>query len=151
MIEDQSEKETESYLRNLAGPGEDKSVRPYKKEEGEERQNLVNEEQALSEVGERSRMSHRRSENVSRPGRVPKAKREYLASEMLSVLHDEESLGYYRLVAETVRPHKIFEALSEVRLASREGTIRSSRGAYFTNLIQNRRPQPPVELGDRSE
>ena len=94
IIEDPSEKETESYLRNFAGPGEDKIVlptpdkivRPYKKEEREEKQNLVNEEQALTGVEARA---------VSRPGRatpkaVPRAKREYLAQEMLSVLRDEK-------------------------------------------------------------
>jgi hypothetical protein len=131
IIEDPSGSETESYLRNFAGSGEDKIVRPYKKEEPEERQNLVNEEQALSEVGKTNRhLSRGRND-----GSVPKAKREYLAGEMLAVLRDERSLGYYRRVAETVQPHRIFEALGTVRQASRDGRIKKSRGALFTAII----------------
>ena len=148
IIEDPSEKETESYVRNFAGPGEDaivlptpdKSVRPYKKEEREERQNLVNGEQALSGVGEigSSRGATAGLVRTEPSKLVPRAKREYLASEMLAVLRDEHSLGYYRSVAEIVEPHEIFESLSVVRQLAREGRIRTSRGATFTGLIKRR-------------
>jgi DNA-binding transcriptional ArsR family regulator len=142
IIEDPSETETESYLRTFAGPGEDKivlptpdkNVRPYKKEEREERQNLVNEEQALSRVGEWAEKDEPpNSRSTTTP--VPRAKRDYLAGEMLAVLKDEHSLGYYRRVAASIEPHRIFEALSLVRQASREGRITKTRGALFTHLI----------------
>lgn len=104
IIEDPSTKETETYLQSFARVGEDnivlptpdKNVRPYKKDEKEEKQNLVNEEQALSRTGLRVERSQKMQ--------IPKAKREYLAQEILSVVHDEKSLGYYRSVAETVDP-----------------------------------------------
>jgi hypothetical protein len=83
VIEDPSAEETHRYLRNFAGPGEDKIVRPYKKEEREEKQNFVNEEQALSEVGEKTRKSPWQSMERGLDG-VPRAKREYLAGEMQS-------------------------------------------------------------------
>lgn len=67
---------------------------------------------------------------------MPKAKREYLAGEMLAVLQDEKSLGYYRRLAEMVDPHRIFEALSVVKQAAREGAIRKSRGAMFVTLVK---------------
>ncbi len=67
---------------------------------------------------------------------MPKAKREYLAGEMLAVLKDEGSLGYYRRVAETVEPQKIFEALSIVRQMSRAGRVRRNRGAAFVDLVK---------------
>jgi hypothetical protein len=134
IIEDPSEKETEGYLRSFAGPGEDKIVRPYKKEEREEKQNLVNEEQALSGVGESGR------EITGLPGEasimVPKAKREYLAKEVLAVLKDKHSLGYYRRVASSVEPSRIFEALSIVKQLSREGKVRKTRGALFVSLLR---------------
>jgi DNA-binding transcriptional ArsR family regulator len=138
IIEDPSERETESYVRTFAGPGEDKivlstpdkSVRPYKKEEREEKQNLVNEEQALSKVGELDTMARSRDS---------KAKREYLAQEMLNVLKDEHSLGYYRTIAESVAPHRIFEALSTVKQMSHEGRIRTTRGAVFVDRIKRGR------------
>jgi DNA-binding transcriptional ArsR family regulator len=141
IIEDPSEKETENYLRSFAGPGEDKIVlptpdkivRPYKKEEREEKQNLVNEEQALSEVGESGQRPTRLTGSRD-PSSIPKAKREYLAGEMLAVLKDEHSLGYYRKVAQTVPEHRIFETLSTIRQMSREGQVRN-RGALFTRMI----------------
>jgi hypothetical protein len=145
IIEDPSEKETASYLRNFAGPGEDqivlptpdKNVRPYKKEETEEKQNLVNEEQTLSEVGEPERGEERPTRRQQQPS-IPKAKREYLAGEMLAVLQDEHSLGYYRKVAETVEPHRVFEALSIVKQMSREGRIRKTKGAAFVSMLERR-------------
>jgi DNA-binding transcriptional ArsR family regulator len=135
IIEDPSEKETESYLRNFAGLGEDKIVRPYKKEEGEEKQKLVNEEQALSGVGEPGqRPTGPTGGRVPTP--IPKAKREYLADEMLAVLKDEHSLGYYRRVADTMEPHRIFEALSIVKQLSRDGRIRKTKGAAFVGIVK---------------
>jgi DNA-binding transcriptional ArsR family regulator len=143
IIEDPSEKETESYLRTFAGPGEDKivlptpdkNVRPYKKEETEEKQNLVNEEQALSEVGKRRQEPTGVAGNRE-PSTVPKAKREYLALEMLTILKDQHSLGYYRRVAETVEPQRIFEALSIVKQLGREHRILRSAGAAFAAIIR---------------
>jgi DNA-binding transcriptional ArsR family regulator len=143
IIEDPSEKETESYLRNFAGPGEDKivlptpdrNVRPYKKDEREEKQNLVNEEQALSEVGE-SGQDRQSFPSGRRPTVVPKAKREYLAQQMLAVLKDEHSLGFYRKVASRCPPETIFEALSIVKQTARDGAIRKTRGALFATLIR---------------
>lgn len=132
VIEDPLEAETKKYLRTFDDPGEDevvlptpdKIVRPYKNEERQERQNLVNGEQAHSGRGRR------------RLGAVPKAKREYLANEMLTVLQDEKSLGYYRRIAETVEQHRIFEALSVVKQMSREGKIRKTRGALFVSFVR---------------
>jgi flagellar biosynthesis regulator FlbT len=56
---------------------------------------------------------------------------------MLAVLKDEHSLGYYRRVAETVEPHRIFEALSVVKQMSREGRIRKTKGALFAHTIKH--------------
>jgi hypothetical protein len=46
------------------------------------------------------------------------------------------SLGYYRRVAGSVEPYRIFEALSFVKLASREGRIATGRGALFVHRYQ---------------
>lgn len=143
VIEDPSPQETDRYLEMVVKSGEDKIVRPspdrivrpYKKdEEPEERQNLVNGEQALSGIAESSRRPTK-----EHAGTVPRAKREYLAKEILAVLKDEHSLGYYRQVAETVEPQRIFEALSTIKQAAREGRIQRSPGAAFVSLIKGRR------------
>lgn len=154
MIEDPSAGETDLYLRTLDRSGEDriaprtpdKIIRPYKKEEREERQNLVNGEQALSQgdrgggrppehVGESIRAMRLVATGGRRAAPPDKAKREYLASEMLAVLKDGHSLGFYRKVAARCPPQIIFEALSVVKQAAREGAIRKTRGALFATLI----------------
>jgi hypothetical protein len=61
---------------------------------------------------------------------------EYLVDEMLSVLGDVESEGYYRRLAVTVPKDIIFEALSLVRRAVHEGKIRKSRGALFVAIVK---------------
>lgn len=134
IIEDPSAEEAEKYSQSFARVGEDKNVlppsdknvRPLKKENKEENK-LVNEEHALKEQGGKASL---------RPSKKNKAKRDYLANEMLSILRDEHSLGFYRKVAEEQEPARIFEALSIVKQASREGRIRRSRGAVFTALIR---------------
>lgn len=134
IIEDPSTTETGHYLRSFARVGEDKNVlppsdknvRPLKKPKREE-DKLVNEEQALK--SQRATMTRHLHPDA-------KAKREYVAQEIMSVVHDEKSLGFYRSIAERLEPHHIFEALSEVRLAAREGRIKTSRGAYFTSLVK---------------
>ncbi len=67
-----------------------------------------------------------------------RAKRGYLTQEMFNVSKDHHSLGYYRKVAQTVHPTLIFEAMSEVKLAARQGVIRSSRGALFAPILKQK-------------
>jgi len=61
---------------------------------------------------------------------------EYLVDEMLSVLGDVESEGYYRRLAATVPKDIIYEALSLVKRAVHEGKIRKTRGAFFVGVIK---------------
>ena len=124
-IEEASQEESEKYLSTIAiGPDtnvrgrEDTNVRPYKKEE-REKDKTVNAEQ--SSLRRRKRLSVEQL-----------AKREWLAGEMLKVLKDEHSLGFYRKVAELVPEHRIFQALSETKQATREDRIRTSQGRFFT-------------------
>jgi DNA-binding MarR family transcriptional regulator len=131
-IEEPSEEESKHYLStNAIGPDigvrgrEDMDVRPYKKEEGE-KDKTVNEEQ--SSWKGRQQLSGEQ-----------KAKREWLAGEILAVLKDERSLGFYRKVAESVPEHRIFEALSEVKMAANERRIKKTKGAMFTALLQTLR------------
>jgi DNA-binding transcriptional ArsR family regulator len=123
-IEEPSDEETKAYL-SLVGldpdtndrVNPDTDVRPLKKDEEEERQNHVNAAKPKMDADARAR-------------------RDWLAQEMLEVLHDEHSLGFYRKVAQTVPEQRVFEALSEVRLADREGRVRTSKGALFVALIR---------------
>ena len=126
-IEDPSQAELEAYLSTITtgpdirvGGTPDTDVRGIKEDESEYRQNHVNGDS-----------SQRTDEN--------RAKRDCLAGEILDQLGDEHSLGFYRKVAFEVNEHKIFEALSEVRLASKEKKIRTSKGALFTALVRQKR------------
>jgi DNA-binding transcriptional ArsR family regulator len=154
VIEDPSAGETQRYLATFAGRGSDssvrptpdKNVRPYKKEEREERQNIVNVDKSLleQERGERRPYEHishtirelATSLKARSKGAPPeKAKREYLAQEMVRVLGDPHSLGCYRRIAERCPPPVIYEALGRVKEMAREGRIRKNRGALFAHLM----------------
>ena len=87
----------------------------------------------LSETQERLGWERKGNPSTSSP---QKAEREYLAREMLAILKDQKSLGFYRRIAKTVPPGRIFEALSTIRQMSREGSIRKNRGAAFVSLIR---------------
>ena len=63
------------------------------------------------------------------------AKREHLVQQMVDVLGDEHSLGFYRKVATTVPEQRVSGALSQTRLASREGMIRDGAGKFFAGLV----------------
>ncbi|MEX2158152.1 MAG: helix-turn-helix domain-containing protein [Dehalococcoidia bacterium] len=128
-IEEPSEEESEKYLSTVSmgrdtdvTGGGDTDVTPYKKEEGEKNKTVNGEHSSLRR---RKRLS---AEQL--------AKREWLAGEMLKVLKDEHSLGFYRLVAATVPEHRVFGALSEVKLAIAERRIRTTSGALFVSLIR---------------
>lgn len=127
-IEEPSKEESERYLSTMTiGPDTDvrgrgdTDVRPYKKEESET-DKTVNAEQS------------------SWKGRIglsaeQRAKREWLATEMLRVLGDEHSRGFYRKVAQRLPDHKVLEALAEVRIARREGRIHTTSGAMFAAIV----------------
>jgi len=70
-----------------------------------------------------------------------KAKRDWLTGEMLKVLKDDLSLGFYRKVAQTVPEHRVFEALSEVKSTIQEGRIRRSPGSLFTHIVAGEHPK----------
>lgn len=128
-IEEPSAEESQRYLSEVAiGPDtgvrgrEDTDVRPYKKEEREEHK-TVNAEQSSSK-------------GKKRLSADALAKREWLAREILKVCKDTHSLGFYRKVAETVPEHRVFAALSEVKLTTQEEHVRVSRGALFSSLVK---------------
>jgi hypothetical protein len=62
--------------------------------------------------------------------------RGYLVDEMLSVLGNRDSEGYYQRLAARVPKDIIFEALSLVKRAAREGKVRKSRGALFVAIVK---------------
>jgi hypothetical protein len=61
---------------------------------------------------------------------------------MLAVLKDEHSLGYYRRIAGSIEPPRIFETLSVVKQLSHEGRITKSRGAAFVSMIDRKKWEP---------
>ncbi len=132
-IEEPSEEESEQYLSTIAmgrdtnvTPTRDTDVTPYKKEEPEKDKTVNAEQSSRRGKGER-----RKSLSAEE-----RAKREWLAQEILKVCGDKHSLGFYRGIAQRVPEHRVFKALSEVRLAARENRIRISRGALFASLIR---------------
>jgi DNA-binding transcriptional regulator YhcF (GntR family) len=153
VIEDASELETKHYLANYARErvGEDKNalgtldknVHTNKKESKQETFKPVNEdkpsrtgENGFERIGStlKRRTADLRATGERQPP-TPKAKRDYLAQQMLSVLGDEQSLGYYRRVASALHEHVIFDALGQVAEAVRGGSTVRNRGALFVSLL----------------
>ena len=84
-------------------------------------------------------------------GKTWDAPTQYLVNEMLSVLHDTESEGYYRRVASTAPKSIIFEALSLVKRAVAEGKIRKSRGALFVAIVKRACADRDIRLAGRAQ
>src|SRR5204862_176133 len=66
--------------------------------------------------------------------RKSSSRRGWLAWEVLSLTGDEQSLGCYRAIAERCDQQLVFEAMSLLKEARREGSIRQSRGALFVGI-----------------
>jgi hypothetical protein len=133
-IEEPSEKESKRYLSTMATgrdtdvtPTRDKNVTPQEESEESSQKQTKPLTAAKAFKGRRGGKRFLSAEES--------AKREWIASEILDVCGDHKSFAFYREIAAEVPDQRVFEALSEVRLASRESRIRTSRGAYFTSLI----------------
>ena len=96
---------------------------PHRKEESEKDKTVNAEQSSWTGMGQRLSAEER-------------AKREWLAADMVRFCGDLHSLGFYRKVARRVPEQRIFEVLSEVRTAVREGRVKKSPGALFVSIIQ---------------
>jgi DNA-binding MarR family transcriptional regulator len=153
VIEDPSAEETKRYLAGFGGKGEDTDVRPPRTEmsapvkENKEEERATNVNEIKSNRGEGRDCEHisdaiaevKSSLNGRRRNQSPaKARREYLAQQMLEVLGDRHSLGCYRRIAERCPPHLIYETLGLVKEMAQEGRVRRSRGALFVEVVKRR-------------
>lgn len=163
VIEDPSAGETQRYLQTfgeqgadkIVRPAPDKDVRPYKKEKREERQNIVNAVESIRNGGEKrpyEHISHTIRELTTSLGTggkavsPEKAKREYLAQEMLNVLGDAHSLGCYRRIAESCPPPVIYQALGHLKELVQTRQV-ERRGALFVQMIKGLAVVRGIELG----
>ena len=123
-IEDISEQEGRLYEEKFLGG--DKNVSPGATKMSPE---VIQREERLNDVASGT--------SSGKTWDAPsEAEQQYLVHEMLAVLHDTESEGYYRRLAATVPKNIIFEALSLVKRAVAEGKIRKSRGALFVAIVK---------------
>lgn len=148
VIEDPSGVETQRYLAAFGQeergdksvtPTPDKSVTPHLEEDKEQERQISltrvekpsGGEGGYQPIGElvRGRVASLKARLRAHPS--AKAKREYLAQQMVDVLGDEHSLGMYRQIAERFPDHVIFQGLASVREAAKSGSIKRSRGALF--------------------
>lgn len=78
-----------------------------------------------------------------------------LTGSMLEVLEDEENWAFYRKLAsrclkESHLESLIFRTLSETKEAAQRGVIKTTKGAYFTDLIKRHANQRGIDLGLKS-
>lgn len=153
-IEDVSTWETRRYAQGLEGGDKDVTPPPTvsspKEERREERRTSLTREKPSDGIEESSSYEHiahaikeklssmKAARGADPPG---KARRDHLAQEMVDVLGDPHSLGYYRRVAERYPPQVVYEALGRVKEMAREGRVRRSRGATFVDIIQRLKAQ----------
>jgi hypothetical protein len=158
IINEPSEEEIRKYLASLDRQrgdkyvtppqpqvGGDKNVTPSNANSESKKFKPVNEDKPVKTEGSRGsepigQLLPGYAAELTKKRQDPtyKVKREYLAQEMLRVLGDEHSLGFYRRVAKRVPTPLIFEALGIVKEIAREGNIRKSRGALFVKVISTR-------------
>jgi DNA-binding MarR family transcriptional regulator len=125
-LEDASDEEAERCKRKLTGG--DKNASPG---ETEMSPVIIRTEERLNDVDETNRTL------LSKQWQAPaEDEQAYLVDEMLSVLGDRDSEGYYQRLAATVPKDIIFEALSLVKRAAHEGRIRKTRGALFVAIVK---------------
>jgi hypothetical protein len=155
VIEDPSEVETKRYLANFARErvGEDKNVpgtldenvQTNKKETRQETFKPVNEDKPLRTEGGGPESLNAiltrhslRIRSLGHPGRGDAhVKREYLAQQMLAVLGDKRSLGFYRKVASEYSSQRVFQILGLVREAAGEDRVRKNKGSLFVSLLHS--------------
>lgn len=134
-----SEAQTAAYLSTIDRAGSDTDVTPpsatdvtpSKQRERETDKTVNAGEDALVEEASGWKR-YRPTIKLSREARL---KRDYIAGEILKVTGDPHSLGYYRKVAASVPPQRVFEGLSVVREASRRGGVSKTRGALFVSIM----------------
>jgi len=125
-LEDASDEEALRCKQKLMGG--DKNASP-----GETRMSpvIIRTEERLNDVGETN------GTLLSNRQQPPSGdERDYLVDEMVSVLGDRDSEGYYQRLAASVPKDIIFEALSLVKRAAHEGKIRKTRGALFVAIVK---------------
>lgn len=131
-IEEPSAEESQRYLSTMTTgpdisvrPTPDKNVRPIL--ESEEKKQTKPLTGAKAFKGNRGGKRFLSAEE--------RAKRDYIAGEILKVTKDPHSLGFYRKVAQETPEPRLFEALSEVKRLGREGRIVKSKGAAFAAIL----------------
>ncbi|MEX2246928.1 MAG: helix-turn-helix domain-containing protein [Dehalococcoidia bacterium] len=133
-IEEPSAEECESYLSTIAMSPDrdvrgtpDKNVRPLDEESEEsETDKTVNGVKAF-----KGRRGGKRFLSAQE-----RAKRDYIAREILKVCGDEHSLPFYRTVASRTPSSSIFEALSELRQRLRSQPPVTNKGAFLTAILR---------------
>ena len=72
-----------------------------------------------------------------------------LVTEMIGVTGDRQNMRWYHLVAQKLDPDIIYTVLSETKYAAHQGTIRTSRARYFTDLIKRYAQEQGVTLNPK--
>jgi len=80
-------------------------------------------------------------------GEVEGYKVKALVDDMLRVLGDEKSRGFYTKIAKLCPQDMIYRALSETKQDYSDSSIRKSRGAIFTEKIKRYAKEAGIDLG----
>ncbi len=95
-----------------------------------------------------------RSPRVKKPAGFEQARKELLVEDIVSVVGEgdgKRSRPFYQLVAQKLNEQIIMRALSETKAAALQGTIRTTRGRFFVDLVKRYAQEAGVVLNPRKE
>jgi len=84
--------------------------------------------------------------NVIEELRYANALVQLIVRDILEVLGDEHSRGFYTKVARVLDPELIYRALAEVKEEEQIGTIQTTKGAVFTDKIKRWAAEQEIQL-----
>lgn len=144
-IEEPGEDEIERYRREQ-GEGGDISVgggatflSPQQEEENKQTKSVNGIEKSSMEKGSGGTKGWKPVSALlgrQQPREGPIDRSQWLAGQVLALTGDQHSLGCYRTIAQRCPEALVFEALSLLKEARRDGTIQRSRGALFVGIVR---------------
>ncbi len=112
---------------------------PQQEDETRQTKPINGVEELVMEEGRRTAKDFQPIRALLNPNRFPRLPVKpdlWLANQIVAETGDARSLGCYRVVAQRCPQALVFEALSLLKEARRDGSIRRSRGALFVGIVR---------------
>lgn len=99
-----------------------------------------------NDVASNNNVSTNNVNNVAQSAKNIFNDKDPLVEDMVTYLGDKKSLGFYRKIAKTCPAQLVYRALGETKEAALSKRIKTTKGAYFTDLIKRLAIEQRVNL-----